>query len=269
MAVGTFEWGDETLDKDFAKDDASSYSAKEGYEDLIRIVYDTEAFYAHRLKAKPYNLGCSKHLGKCEGCTKDIPRKQRAGTLLVHIGRRRIDDPNASFSLVGVVKPWMFSKDRKDDLASIVRKYPQINQMGGIKAVDFYFSCADSQAEQFQNIKILPTLQPSQMTEEMLGNLNAAKDKLMFYCSPPKLEYQQKVLESYASTRPVGVEAPVVGAQPVADTVSAAVTVPVPEAVVPAPGPPVEPTPGASGAVVTPDQVSAIIDGTADSNVTF
>lgn len=184
------KWGDRGVTNGFEGENVDRFRVEEGKKDLIRIISDPIRYYSHSLKVPPYYITCRKEEGECPACNAGISRKQRIGCLIVHIGRKDAIG-GGDFQRVGQVKPWLFAKDRWFDIVDIIDNNPQLRAEGALKKTDLIVTCKE---EQFQDMRISPTLQPSKMKKDMLTNLQEAKDKLDFYTSGMPVDKQLEAL---------------------------------------------------------------------------
>lgn len=183
-------WNSKDVSEGFEADRVDRFRVEDGYKDLIRIISDPVRYYSHTLNRKPYYITCRKSEGNCPACNEGLPRKQRVGCLVAHIGRKPVRG-GGEFKRVGVIKPWLFAKDRWFDIQDIMDNNPNLRKDGAIKKVDLIVTCKD---EEFQDMRISPTGVKSKFTKDMAGNLAEAKDQLDFYTSGMPEKNQNEAL---------------------------------------------------------------------------
>jgi len=184
------KWGEDEVSSGFDGENVERFRVEDGKKDLIRIISDPVRYYSHSMKVPPYYITCRKEEGECPACNEGITRKQRVGCLIIHIGRKNAR-VGGEFQRIGLVKPWLFAKDRWYDIMDIMDNDPSLKKKGALKKIDLIVTCKD---EQFQDMRISQTGQPSKMTKDMAGNLQEAKDQLDFYTSGMPTEKQLEVL---------------------------------------------------------------------------
>ncbi len=199
------KWGDDDVTGTFEDENVKRFRVEKGKKDLVRIITDPIRYFSHVIKHSPFYITCRREEGECPACNAGIARKQRVGCLLVHIARKEIRG-GGEWIPVGLVKPWMFAKDRWYDLTDIKDENPTLKKEGAIKKVDFILTCKDPV---FQDMRISLSQDKSQMTKGMLENVAEAKAKLNFYTSPMDYDKQMEALGEIKSDSPdLGDEVP-------------------------------------------------------------
>jgi len=183
-------WNDDKVSGGFEGENVERFRVEDGQKDLIRIISDPVRYYSHSMDRKPYYITCRKEQGNCPACNEGLPRKQRVGCLIVHIGRKATHG-GGEFKRVGLVKPWLFAKDRWFDIQDIMDNDPALRKDGAIKKIDLVVTC---KGEQFQDMRISPTGQKSKFKKDMAQNLQEAKDQLDFYTTGMSEEKQNEAL---------------------------------------------------------------------------